>query len=577
MRQDLLRKKTAILLLLFIGMSLYFNSFFNDFFISDDEDQILFNTKIQSVKNIPSFFVGSTYFRKEQKASYGPFYRPMMTTTYTLIYSLFGPDPLYFHLTQTLFHISNSIILLLFFSTLFPIAYAFIPSLLFLVHPINSETVLHSANLQDVLFIFFGLLALLHLSNFKKTKPSLIAYFQITLLLLLSYFSKETGLLFSGLIIIYAYIFVKKHILKVCVASFISVSMFFYFRFNIAGLGMHSVSIAKITHASFAIRLIHIPKIVVTYLSTFIFPWNISIMHLWYIEQINIINVWFPLILLITFCILFVFLIPIKIYKKAIHTCKTYVFFLLWFIIGLSLHLQIIPLEVPYADRYFYLPIIGLLGMLLTIYVSLLSKTKIYKLFLSIIICILIIYSGLTLKRTFEWRNSEILLIHDLNIDPGNYYLQNLLGTIYIRNENYTKAEPLIHNSIASYRFFGNINNYAIIQLHKNSIDEAITLFEEAIELSGNYTTYVNLANVLFYEKQDIEQAKLFTTNSLHKYPYSSPLLVVLAQSDYLLGNYDEALKHAIKANTIDDNNYTKDVLIIIQNKQDLKINKIYE
>jgi len=59
---------------------------------------------------------------------------------------------------------TNSILLFLFLRSFFSRYSSFVVCLLFLVHPINSEAVLYSANLQDVLFFFFGMLSLL-LSN----------------------------------------------------------------------------------------------------------------------------------------------------------------------------------------------------------------------------------------------------------------------------------------------------------------------------------------------------------------------------------------------------------------------------
>jgi len=90
--------KKLILLIALVGLLTYFNSLFNGFFISDDEDQILNNPLIHSLQNIPQLFTGSTYYRLESDQSFGLFYRPLMLTSFSLIYATFGPDPLFFHL-----------------------------------------------------------------------------------------------------------------------------------------------------------------------------------------------------------------------------------------------------------------------------------------------------------------------------------------------------------------------------------------------------------------------------------------------------------------------------------------------
>src|SRR5438105_2448904 len=113
------RKRTAILLLIFIGLLTYGGTVKNNFILGDDEDQIVNQVQVHSLKNIPKIFFGSTYYSKERDESYGLFYRPIMLSTYSLLYAAVGPDPVIFHLFQLALHITNSIIILLLMSLFF--------------------------------------------------------------------------------------------------------------------------------------------------------------------------------------------------------------------------------------------------------------------------------------------------------------------------------------------------------------------------------------------------------------------------------------------------------------------------
>lgn len=53
-------KKILIIILIFIGFFVYLPSFFNSF-VWDDEEQIVNNYTIRSIKNIPLFFSQGTF------------------------------------------------------------------------------------------------------------------------------------------------------------------------------------------------------------------------------------------------------------------------------------------------------------------------------------------------------------------------------------------------------------------------------------------------------------------------------------------------------------------------------------
>ena len=186
-----LTPKKAIFILLGTGFLVYFNSLFNGF-VFDDEYQVVNNELIRSLTNFPQFFRGSTFYFEGQSELQGTYYKPVMTTVYSVLYTLFGPRPLFFHFFQLLMHITNAILVFLSIKYLLyqetnknHTLSSFLAALLFLIHPINQESVAFIADLQEILFFFFGIFALLlTIKGFK-----ILSIFP---LLFLSLLSKET-------------------------------------------------------------------------------------------------------------------------------------------------------------------------------------------------------------------------------------------------------------------------------------------------------------------------------------------------------------------------------------------------
>src|SRR5262249_41694443 len=131
------------------------------------------------------------------------FYRPFPFIFYTFIYSFSGINTFYYHLLQLFFHISNTVLILFIVKRFLKLRIAFILSLIYLIHPINQESVIYISAMPETLFVFFGLIALFFLQK-KSTNTIDIVFANIALLL--SLFSKETGVLFIIMAITYVYL-----------------------------------------------------------------------------------------------------------------------------------------------------------------------------------------------------------------------------------------------------------------------------------------------------------------------------------------------------------------------------------
>lgn len=156
---------TFISLLSFIS---YWNTLSNGF-IWDDGVVIVENTAIRNLdlQTLIRFFTDKEVFVH----AVGEVYRPLAILTYAIDYKLFGLDPFGYHLTNIILHTLNSILAFLVASIIIkPVTRntqyasrntlpALFTGILFAVHPIHTEAVGWIKDRDDLLALFFFLIA----------------------------------------------------------------------------------------------------------------------------------------------------------------------------------------------------------------------------------------------------------------------------------------------------------------------------------------------------------------------------------------------------------------------------------
>lgn len=513
--------KQFVILLVIVGFLIYFNSLFNGF-VWDDEEQIINNTVIKSVANIPSLFSKSLFDTDTtgDKQATGSYYRPIMPICYTIIYSLFGLNPFFFRLFQVLLHIINAVLIFFFFSSIFKSrtkkAVPLILSLAFLVHPINSEAVLFAG--IELLFVFFGMIGLNLLIkniNIKALGLTMILFF-------LALLTKETGLVFLIIGFFYICLFHKKSISLYLILSSFFISFYLILRLAVANVGFIIKPVFPIATVDLKTRLLTLPKIIFFYIKTFVFPLNLAISQHWLVRSLTLADVYIPLIASILF-----FIILIKIVKSQNN--KIGVFFLLWFILGLIPHLQLIPLNMTVAERWFYLPMIGLLGML----GGFGRLRKINFITIIIVIIIIVALAGRTIIRTFNWRNGLSLYSHDIKISRDSFDLDNNLGVELFRLGKVERAKVYFERStkIAPH-WWTNWNNLGVYYQNKGNLETAKKYYRKSIDNGQYYLAYENYALVLFQEKKYDELKTFLEKEALMRFPNN---VVLKKLYDYLL------------------------------------------
>lgn len=213
----------AFLIIVVVGLVVYFNSLFNNF-VWEDFGQLVNNPIAQNVTNIPTFFMGGTYYSDNSGVLIGNLYRPLMVVYFSIVTTLFGLNPFAFHLLQVLIHVANSYLVFLFLKKFLKSKTSFFMALIFLVHPINTETVSYISIVNDPLYFLFGMLGLLALDKSILLSAIFLSF---------SMFSKESGIMFVTMSFFYSYFFNKRIVVKTFISGILVSAVYIWARMNL--------------------------------------------------------------------------------------------------------------------------------------------------------------------------------------------------------------------------------------------------------------------------------------------------------------------------------------------------------
>lgn len=555
----------AIQWIIFIGLVVYFNGLFNSF-VLDDTQQIVDNVYVHSLNNFVTFFTGSTFYNGGANNLTGVYYKPLLSTFFSLIYTFFGANYFVFHLFQLFLHIASACFLFLIFKQLFKKITAFVLSLIFLIHPAISETVFYIAAAQDTLFFFFGILGFYLLTTLKSKKYLIF----VILLLLLSIFSKETGILFFVVSLVYTYIYRRNLFMTLLISS---VSAFIcYFLLRMSGLGFISkAASAPVDRLDFYQRLIQIPKIFLFYLRQYILPVSLSSSYQWIIKQVNFSTFYLPFFISILFILSAIYASFVLYNKKLNKYFKLFIFFFFWLLIGITLHIHIYPLDATVADRWFYFPIVGLLGMTGIIFEYIQINKKYTWILITLISLVVTLLGVRTFVRSFDWRDEYTLALHDNIVSPNDYYLENIISINLSRQGKFKEAKYYAEKSIQHFPFYTNINTLGTIYTNLGDYKKSKELYFQALRYGNFYMTYDNLGGLTLVSGTPKENVSLLV-NIIKRYPNDDKLWLYLAIVEYKQKHVEEAKTAATNAYRLNQNYANAYYLYKISNNQPIDI-----
>jgi protein O-mannosyl-transferase len=207
-----------------------------------------------------------------------------------------------------------------------------------------------------------------------------------------------------------------------------------------------------------------------------------------------------------------------------------------------------------HADRYTYIPLIGLFIMIAWQVPVMFQTWKYRTIALSLsAVGTLSVFGILTSFQVRHWENSIKLFEHALNSTSGNFIAHNNLGFALTQKGNYNEAILHYREAIRIFPGIGKAySNLGIIAFKQGNFQEAIADYQNAIACNPDAApSHFLLANSYFELKQ-INNAIIHYAKALHIRPNYVEAMSNLAVSLAIIGKSDESLalfKEAIRIN----------------------------
>lgn len=443
---SVLTNRQAVAIIVSVGLAIFGASLGNQF-LGDDSQQIVNNPVVHSVSHVPVLFRGSTFYAGGGIAPlFGVYYRPLMMTAFSVLYTVFGAHAFFFHLFQLAVCVASAVVLYLFLRFSLSVWLSLALALVFLVHPLNSEIAFAISTLQDALFFFFGISALYVLARYDSVR-SLVA---VAGLLLLSLLSKETGVYFCAMCVLFALWYSPSRLKKFLPLAGAALLVYLVLKTQAVGLLGHNPNNAPIDRLTLGERLVNAPATLIFFVERLLFPIKLGAGYYGVYTKIGFTDFVLPLIACLSIAVGLVFTGKVLRERTDKATFYKYIFFCVWAAMGLLTALQIIPLDMSVSESWFYFSVAGTLGVVGIVVRVFFTGSKLLAQRTAWVFCVLLVlFGGRTFVRGFDWRNMNTLARHDIHTTSDDYQLLRVAAVNYNNVGDYANAIKYANKSNA--------------------------------------------------------------------------------------------------------------------------------
>jgi hypothetical protein len=556
----MLSRLTPLLILLAATFAVYSQVLGYGFILKwDDVPYVIDNPAITSISyaniclTFTSFYVGN--------------YAPIHILSYMLDYVFWGLNPHGYHLTNVFLHSLNGIAFYLILvrcsgKKLWSLAAA----LLFIVHPVQVESVSWISERKNLLSMLFFLTAFYAWQNYREQKSIFWHMFSL-ITFVMALLTKSVTVIFPVVLLVYDIVFTptekRMQLLKAKVPFFI-MALFF-------GLvAIKSQPSSAFPGGTLWTTFLTMPTVLLRYLRLIIWPHQLSAVY--YVPIKTIIDsevlVGFVLIFILT-------VVAILLWKR----CKNAFFCYILFFLGLAPVSQIIPMVTPMHDRYLYFPMLGAAPLLMWPLFAQNVYTKYRTVALSSLLGAILLAAIFARHRTDVWQEASTLWTNAAYVSPAQPFVWEKILEIYLQNQNLEDIPPDLVNRkefrrslekpILRYLEQGDIFNAnlalnqmivafpgftevsyleGLISLAEGKSNRAEEEFWHALTIDPKYSkAYFALGNIEL-ERNNFESAASFYAKSEASGGPVSRIAVNQAVTSAMSGNSDGAKRHLNRA-----------------------------
>jgi len=475
----------------------------NEFINFDDNGYITENVRVQqgiTLQNV-QWALTTTYFS---------YWHPLTWLSHMLDWHLFGANASGHHLMSLFLHIGSVIFLFLFLykttNHIWPAAFA---AALFSLHPLRVESVAWASERKDVLNIFFTVLCF-YAYAFYADEKKVSRYVLCMLFFVLAVMSKPMAVTLPFVLLLLDYWPLNRWGNPYhentkngfsSVIKLIGEKIPFFCLSLAASAGAiwaqsKEGTVASLDNVPFMIRTSNAIVAYVSYLGKLLWPVNLAVFYPYeYVLP--------PWKILFSAAVILVITLIVMYYIR-----KKPFLFVGWYIYLGTLVPVIGLVQVgsqAMADRYTYVPSLGITFVLAWGIPSIIENQKLRKRFLApVAVIFLSLLMLLTWQQCHYWKNSVTVFIHAISVTKNNALAHNQLGLAFY--EQGRDREALYHfdkTILLQPAQDSAYNNRGAIYLKYGRTEQALQDFNKTLAVNPHYVkAYNNRANLYIQERQ---------------------------------------------------------------------------
>jgi tetratricopeptide (TPR) repeat protein len=435
---------------------------------------------------------------------------PLTMLSHMLDCQMYGLNPWGHHLTSVLFHLANTalVFLLLRYMT-GAIWRSILVAAFFGLHPLHVESVAWVAERKDVMSTFFGLLSLVFFARYAKTqienrKSKITNYLLCFLFLFLGLLSKPMLVTWPFVLLLLDY-WPLERFKRIGVRRLVIEKIpFFALAAVFCALTLVAQkkggAVVSLEHVPIEARLGNALVSYFRYLGKIFWPADLAVFYpyqkhwaLWVVVAAAGVLIYITMI--------------------AWLVRRRYPFALigwLWFSGTLVPVIGLVQVGAQaMADRYSYIPSIGIFILLIWGAYELCGGRKIHLMLISAAgMASLLLCCGLTRQQLGCWQNDETLMRHAIEVTENNYVAHNILGNALGKRGDIDEAIPQYQ---ATLRINPDIpkTHYSLGMAFekKGRLDDAIKQLQAAIRLKPDYIEAQDCLGNVYEDKGDLDGA----------------------------------------------------------------------
>jgi tetratricopeptide (TPR) repeat protein len=567
-----------------IIFAVYLNSLTGEF-VFDDWPLIKENTIIHSLSNWKAILLQG--------------YRPVRTMVFAIIYHFFQLTPEAYHIINVSIHIATTaLVYFLMIMLTHQRRVAVLGSLIFGLHPIQTDSVAYISGMKDTLcglFYVSSFLAFMHYRASGKwywLLSSLVSY-------AMAVFSKEMGVTLIAVFLVYDFMIRSENLMTAEIRSSRNLLWFtikdvldrgkifyalfgagvfavvYYYIFVKQSSGFVTAEQIRWYGSSWVLNYLTVPKIIIYYLKQLFFPAHLLADYKLFpivAESAAELAAWGSVILL-GIIMGFAF--------YAWKQDKIIAFSILWFLITLTPAINLLPHHELMAEHYLYIPMVGFALFLSRCFDLVWGRCQGSRkeIWVALLFALLITgYAARTAIRNNDWKDDLSVVTSQLKTHPQSYRSISELGYLYINMNLLESAEtvlqdvlrklpkyaPAINNLGVVYQKLGEQEkakeiliparfvlkdgftlpntNLGMVYLVLGDVEDAISTFEESIRYNyADESAFLALGRI-YLAKEEYEKAEEHVRGDLHHRPKSIEALKVLAEIYEKRFQFDKAL-----------------------------------